>query len=544
MAGSGAAANLLSMMNSCKLFLLKDKTSGAEAGLALVVDMIGGENFTRREDLKFVPWQSLMDVPTSSSSLEDKKFGTKPEKKEFVETCDKEKEAAVKPESEKEALFKPFQLGWHRECIIIPGNGDQQSGRIVQVKYLTPPPVGRVQCLNNQQSIDLFLAKNNPDINLTPENFSFDKAVLGFGWEHETVRQKVGNRFLIQCPVCGQLVSNSLHRHMNRHKAISAPGLADLLDSELDRTPTSNKLKCKKLDKTIEPKKTDSEECPICQPGVILHTSGRLVSLCHLSLHCYHPTQDRKELSQCYVKCRRVDVEESTGPRDQFGDFGPKQVCVHCGLWFTYLDGKLKRHVRNCLKLTKKVISAKLGKKLNKQSVNLKRKLLLSEDGTCQAKLSAGMKTRSDWEKQVSSECAVKHNKVSHSTDTVTSKADQLSGPSPLVKSTCLRLASEIKNSLTGKSSVQPETMLSNAKIHFTMRCHDSLGSRNKARVFNVSIRSGVVMDKGMAAFGRQFGLDHRQLEFTCRGKVLTVAMKASEVEGGTVWVKKRNKNH
>ena len=67
----------------------------------------------------------------------------------------------------------------------------------------------------------------------------------------------------------------------------------------------------------------------------------------------------------------------------------------------------------------------------------------------------------------------------------------------------------------TGDKAVSCSQQPISTKVVFTMRCQENLVSSTKSRVLSVSIKPKVLMEKGMAAFGRQFGLDHRKLEFS-----------------------------
>ena len=114
----------------------------------------------------------------------------------------------------------------------------------------------------------------------------------------------------------GKYYVDNLNHHMNIHSDIK---------------PTCNEPRSSvKID--------EANICSICQPDVYLKAPSKKVSHRHLAMHKYIPTSSRKELSKCYVMCIRVDQLQD--------DSEPRQVCVHCGLRFTYLDGAWKRHVR------------------------------------------------------------------------------------------------------------------------------------------------------------------------------------------------------
>ena len=77
MADSKAAANIISALASYKLFQLKLRTSGADAGLALLLDEGTVNAKSRRDNLEFVPCQlptvvngELENYPTSSTRNE------------------------------------------------------------------------------------------------------------------------------------------------------------------------------------------------------------------------------------------------------------------------------------------------------------------------------------------------------------------------------------------------------------------------------------------------------------------------------------------
>jgi len=53
-----------------------------------------------------------------------------------------------------------------------------------------------------------------------------------------------------------------------------------------------------------------------------------------------------------------------------------------------------------------------------------------------------------------------------------------------------------------------------------------------RAKLFSISMRPNLVLEKAMAAFGEKFGVDHKCLEFSCRGELLTGDHLVSHVEG------------
>ena len=529
MATSEAA--IISALATCKLFRLRTRPSGADAGLALVLGEGTGKDKSRRDNLEFVPCQFppvngwLENFPTRLNNiiLSSKEYLKVPE---YVgQASEKESEAQssnfqdLESLSDSKHLFRPFQFGWMRECIILPpGENGRARGSVVEVIYVSPHSrklKQRVR-LKSLESVLLIISQYFPDMDLKPWNFSFEKDVLGLGWEQEIVKQKVGARYKIQCPICFKLIFNNLNHHMNLHSDIK---------------PTYNELS-----KSVKSEKANV--CPICEPDRCLKVPSTRVSNRHLAMHQYIPTVSRKELSKCYVLCSRVKMDQV------LGDGGPRQVCVHCGLRFTYLDGAWKRHVRRCLKLLKQTEKPNIVYAIKSEPLPYDSKCdpdeipaVLVSSQTCPY---CGMQF-----KMVNLE---EHIERFHSTEIVKVKEDP-DGPSALARATCASLASEIQRSWTRQNAGTlekkrvdkgvPYSESNNAKVVFTMRCQDNLVSSTKSRVFSVRIKPKVMMEKGMAAFGRQFGLDQRELEFKCKGKVISADMRASEVGGCTLWVRK-----
>jgi len=87
--------------------------------------------------------------------------------------------------------------------------------------------------------------------------------------------------------------------------------------------------------------------------------------------------------------------------------------------------------------------------------------------------------------------------------------------------------------STTSPCVASPLYPLSGGRVNFTMK-----GLGGQARVFNMSMRPNVVLVKAMAAFGEKFGVDHKCLEFSCRGEVLTGDQPVSHVVEDLVLVR------
>ena len=67
-----------------------------------------------------------------------------------------------------------------------------------------------------------------------------------------------------------------------------------------------------------------------------------------------------------------------------------------------------------------------------------------------------------------------------------------------------------------------------------------SVTPSGRGKLFSVSMKPNVLLEKGMAAFGGKFGVDLKDLEFMCEGRVLSRDQLVSDVEGCLVLV--RNK--
>jgi len=505
-------------LSRCKVFILQKNNIGSDAGLAI---LLPGEE---ESNIEFVPWQLHHEQtepisPSDSLLLKNIKIECLKQTQNIctndvsvpVETIQL---LPVKTEQDSE-LFKPFQFGWKRECFLNPvTSGVEEKGIVAEVQYVSPysAKLKKSVRLKTMESVLSTTAKYFPDMELQDFNFSYESVVLGAGWEQELVKQKDGRRYKIQCPLCFKLIFNSLHHHMNNHKRQQGSG--ELFTRDIK--PSHRQVLC-----------------PVCQPDKCLQATSWTVSLSHLAMHKYKPTQSRKELTRCYVPCSRVE-------EDLYGDRGPRHLCVHCGLKFSYLDGAWKRHVRKCLKLMKQ----------SEKSYLLTKKGLLPKKSPS-ADLG-NLARATEYGKQFfMKENLENHLSKNHCNKPAVVVKDDPDGPSAQARATCEVFASEILKSWNKQNkdcfekleTIQTAhiTQYREEKILFTIRCLENITNSisNKCRVFSFSIGREVQIREGMAAFGRQFGLDYREIEFKCKGKLLLADMKASEAGGSTIWARK-----
>jgi len=122
-------------------------------------------------------------------------------------------ESGEKGSNKKKGCEVPFQCGWRRECVMGPGR------RVETVHYLTPGVTGsKLVRLTNKKEVQKWLMEHRTEngLNLTTRNFSFKKAVLGFGVKAEIV-VKQGRADKAQCPVCKKFFAAwYLDRHRER----------------------------------------------------------------------------------------------------------------------------------------------------------------------------------------------------------------------------------------------------------------------------------------------------------------------------------------
>jgi len=93
---------------------------------------------------------------------------------------------------------------------------------------------------------------------------------------------------------------------------------------------------------------------------------------------------------------------------------------------------------------------------------------------------------------------------------------------------------------VTAAPCVRVASPLHPDRINFTMQGLSGINSSGHGKAFSVSMRPSVFLEKAMAAFGAKFGVDHKCLQFLCKGKVLTGDQLVSDVMGCMVLVRSR----